>query len=147
MTSNEIIESNIPVAKSFAVRTPNEKIGGVLLSYHEIDPGIGCVSLTGRLDARNVPQIEMVFEFMTTAQKKPVIVDLGGVDLMNSVGLGMLITNANALRVHGARMILLNPQRRVERVIRIACVEQLLPIVRDMAEALKRFSSEQSSAL
>lgn len=142
MNPNEIVESNIPVAKSFAVRTPNEKILGVQLNYHEIESRIGYVCLTGRLDVRNVPQIEQIFEFMTTAQKKPVIVDLTGVDLMNSIGLGMLISNANALKLHGVRMILLNPQRRVERVIRIACVDELLPIVKDMDEALRKINPD-----
>lgn len=116
----------------------NKKNSGVLISYHDIESAVGCVSLAGRLDVRSVPQIEQVFESMTSLREKSVIVDLGGVELMNSVGLGMLISNANALSVHGARMILFNPQPRVAKVIRIAGVEQLLPIEYDLAAALKR---------
>ena len=74
---------------------------------------------------------------MTALQGKPVIVDLSGVDLMNSIGLGMLITAANSLKVMGAHLILFNPQPKVERVIRLACVDQLLPIVYDLTHAIK----------
>lgn len=116
----------------------HKKSSGVLISYHEIDSTVGCVSLVGRLDVRNVPQVEQVFESMTALRKKSVIVDLGGVELMNSVGLGMLISNANALSVHGARMTLFNPQPRVAKVVSMAGVEQLLPIEYDLAAALKR---------
>ena len=108
------------------------------LRYSEVEPGIGLVCLEGRLDVRAVPQIQNEFESRTASAKKPVIVDLSGVELMNSVGLGLLMANANSLRALGAAMILLSPQPRVEKVIRMASVEQLLPIVHDLHEALSR---------
>jgi|ERR1044071_2729360 len=114
---------------------------GASISYYEIEPNIVHVSLKGRLDVRHVPSIQDEFERITTSGKKPVIVDLSGVTLMNSVGLALLIENANALRVCQIPMILLNPGPRVERVIRIACVDQFLPIVYDLNEALRKIKT------
>ena len=131
--------------KRSSYRTLVEAKGGVLMSYFEVEAGVGCVCLIGRLDVRTVPQMERVFEFMTASQRKPVIVDLSGVELMNSIGLGMLITNANTLRFYGASMILLDPPPRVERVIRFASLDQLLPIVHSKAEALKRIKESATS--
>jgi len=107
------------------------------LSYCEIEPGIIGVILRGRLDVRRVPQIQDEFQRITTSGRKPVIVDLSEVELMNSVGVAMLVENANTLRASGIPMILLNPRPRVERVIRIAHLDQLLPIVHDLNEALR----------
>jgi len=49
----------------------------------------------------------------------------------------MLVENANILRASGIPMVLLNPKPTVERVIRIAYLDQLLPIVHDLNEALR----------
>lgn len=113
-------------------------IRGAHLSYSDVEPGIVGVALTGRLDVRSVPQIQDEFQRITLFGKKPVIVDLSGVELINSVGLAMLIENANAMRISGMPMVLLNPQMRVERVIRMAYLDELLPIVYDLNDALRK---------
>jgi anti-anti-sigma factor len=119
----------------------DSKVRGIQISYCEIEPGIGYVTLQGRLDIRNVPKVELIFEAMTATQQKDVIVNLQSVELLNSVGLGMLISNGNALSALGLRMILFHPQPRVERVIRLARVDSVLPIEHDLQSALKRIKS------
>jgi anti-anti-sigma factor len=121
--------------------TPTAAIRTARLSHCEIEPGIVGVVLRGRMDVRRVPQIEGEFQRITTSGKKPVIVDLSEVDLMNSVGVAMLIESANILRANGIPMILLNPRPRVEHVIRIAHIDQLLPIVFDLSEALTKIKT------
>ena len=71
------------------------------------------------------------------------IVDLSGVELMNSAGLGLLIASANMLSLYNKVMILLNPNPRVEHVIRIACLQPFLPVVFGMLEALKKIKGEK----
>ena len=66
------------------------------------------------------------------------IIDLSDVTLITSIGLGMLITSANALRLCSAPMILLNPARNVETVLEMAGVNDILPIEHDLNAALKR---------
>jgi anti-anti-sigma factor len=129
-------------------QTVDRKMASARVSYQEIDSGIGYIYLTGRLDVRTVPLIEAEFVALTAGQKKSVIVDLSGVELMNSAGLGMLISTANAMMRHGRHMALLYPKPRVERVIRIACLDMLLPIMHDLADAwirLKTGSEARSS--
>ena len=111
------------------------------ISSYEIEPNILCVRLSGRLDVRGVPQIESEFQRITTSGRNSVIVDLSEVELMNSVGLAMLIESANSLRDIGLPVILLNPGPRVARVIRIARVDQFLPIVHDLNEARKKIKA------
>ena len=110
------------------------------VSHSEVEPGIIAVVLTGRLDVRNVPHVEEEFRRITSSGK-PVIVDLSGVELMNSVGLAMLIEGANSMRACGAPMVLLNPRQRVEKVIRIASLDQMLPILSELNEAVRRIKT------
>ena len=132
------------VAGSSWVQTADEKMHGASIRYQGIESDIGYVSLIGRLDVRSVPQIEEEFQNTVVQPGKPVIVDLSGVELMNSVGLGMLIVAANCLTPHGIPLVLLKPQPKVERVIRMACVDALLPITHSLAEALKIIKADPS---
>jgi anti-sigma B factor antagonist len=120
--------------------TQDNKIIRAALKFTTLESGVNCVSLFGRLDILGVQQIESNFAMMTSTQRKSVIIDLARLELMSSIGLGMLISNANNLYAHGKRMVVLNPQKRVERVIRMAGLEQILPIVysvRDAFEVIK----------
>jgi anti-anti-sigma factor len=117
--------------------TQDNKIVRAALKFTTLDSGVGCVSLFGRLDILGVQQIESNFAMMTSTQRKSVIIDLARVELMSSIGLGMLIVNANNLYAQGKRMVVLNPQKRVERVIRMAGLDQILPIVYSVRDAFE----------
>jgi anti-anti-sigma factor len=111
------------------------------LKREEIQPGIVSILLTGRLDILGVQAIELKFTAMTSAERKYVIVDLSSVELMASMGLGMLIENAKTLKHHGKIMILLKPVPNVERVIRMAGLDEILPIEFELAEAINRIQA------
>ncbi len=106
---------------------------------HEwIAPDIGCVYLSGRLDIPGVQEFQLKFTVFTATQRKPVIIDLSDVTLITSIGIGMLISGAKALKTHGVPMILLNPQPNVRKVLEMACVHEILPIEQDLNAALTR---------
>ncbi|MCI0443229.1 STAS domain-containing protein [bacterium] len=119
------------------IETQQNRIPRAGLRYVTLKSGIGCIYLSGRLDILNVQQIESKFAVLTATQRKSVIVDLSNVELLSSIGLGMLISNANSLYGHCKRMVVLNPTPRVEKVIRIACLDVILPIAHDMHESLE----------
>jgi anti-sigma B factor antagonist len=123
--------------KTGEIETQDNRIPRAGVRFKVLESGIGCVSLSGRLDILGVQQIEMKFAVMTSTHGKSVIVDFNSVELLTSIGLGMLISNANVLYVQGKRMVVLNPQTRVERVIRIACLDQILPIAYSLREAIE----------
>jgi anti-anti-sigma factor len=121
--------------KAEDISTQENRIIRAALKFTTLESGVGCVSLFGRLDILGVQQIESNFAMMTSTQRKSVIIDLARLELMSSIGLGMLISNANNLYAHGKRMVVLNPQKRVERVIRMAGLDQILPIVYSVRDA------------
>jgi anti-anti-sigma factor len=108
------------------------------IRHEEIESDIGLIYLKGRLDIMGVEKIELKFTAFSSTQRKSVIVDLSDVELMNSVGLGMLISNAKTLRAHGKKMVLLKPDPHVQTVVEMAGVHELLPIEHDLTKAIAR---------
>lgn len=107
----------------------------------DLRPDVGRVYLSGRMDIAGVQETELKFTVLTSSQKKSVIVDLSAVELITSVGLGMLIRNANNLRAQGHSMIVFNPIPQVEKVLRMAGLGDLLPIEFDLQTALGRIQN------
>lgn len=66
------------------------------------------------------------------------IIDLSEVEMITSIGVGLLLENANALKRHAMPMILVNPRGRVEEVLKIAHVDKVLPIEQDVPAAILR---------
>lgn len=95
------------------------------------------VALIGRLDIEGVGRVETKFVAATATQRRPVIVDLSGVTFIGSLGIGMLVGAAHALKRHGAGMVLLDPQPFIERVFDVTHMEEAVPIVHGLAAALR----------
>jgi anti-sigma B factor antagonist len=95
------------------------------------------VALAGRLDVAGVSAVEVKFLAHTATRRKPAIVDLSGVTFLGSLGIGMLVGSAKSLALHGARMVLLDPQEMVEKTILVAKVAPIIPIVHGIEEARK----------
>jgi anti-anti-sigma factor len=95
----------------------------------------GRIALIGRLDINEVGAIETKFVTLTATQRRPVIVDLSGLTFIGSLGIGMIVAAARALKRHGAGMVLLDPQPFIERIFDIAHVGEAVPVVHGIEEA------------
>lgn len=129
------------------VRTIYGKIQRAQARLDAIEPAINFVYVWGRLDILGVRQIEHDFTEMIAPKGKSVVVDLSPVEQFSSIGLDLLIKNANALNSQGKFMILLNPQPHVEKIIRKRILDDLLPIEYDLSLALERIRIGESKNL
>ena len=59
------------------------------------------VALRGRLDATGVGDVELELAKQTVARRKPAIVDISSVEMLPSVGIGMLIKVARSMHSYG----------------------------------------------
>jgi anti-anti-sigma factor len=59
------------------------------------------VALRGRLDMTGVSDVELKLTAQTVARRKPAIVDICEVDVLASIGVGMLIRIARSMHSHG----------------------------------------------
>jgi anti-sigma B factor antagonist len=77
----------------------------------------------------------MRFTAATASESANVIVDLSGVEFMSSIGIGVLVRSANALKQRQGKIVLLNPQPSVFKVLEATQINTVIPIVYDMESA------------
>jgi len=100
------------------------------LDVAELENGITKVTLSGRLDIEGALKIDNEFNAVVEDKKK-VVVDLSEVAFIASLGIRTLITGEKAPANNGGKMVLLNPQPNVERVLRTSRVDTVIPIIED----------------
>lgn len=107
----------------------------MLLTVTELEDGIKKITLQGRMDIDGTQKIDMRLTAVTASESANVIVDLSGVDFMSSIGIGVLVRSANALKQRQGKIVLLNPQPSVFKVLEATQINTIIPIVYDMESA------------
>ena len=101
------------------------------LDVAAMENGITKVSLSGRLDLEGALKIDDEFKKIAE-EKKKIVVDLSEVTFIASLGSRTLFIGAKATTNNGGKMVLLNPQPNVEKVLRISNVDTVMPIIHDL---------------
>ena len=67
----------------------------------ELSDGLTHVALRGKLDTAGVGGVDLKLTSHLVTRRKPAIIDLREVPLITSLGIGMLVAIARAMRGHG----------------------------------------------
>ncbi|MGO8954290.1 MAG: STAS domain-containing protein [Rhodomicrobium sp.] len=110
------------------------------LDVLDLDNGITKLVLAGRMDIEGASAVDMQFSVIAGSRKK-VLVDLSDVTFMASIGLRTIMISAKAITSKGGKMVLLNPQPNVEKVLETTGINTIIPVVRDMQAALAAFGA------
>ena len=103
-----------------------------------VENGITKVVLTGSMNVQGALDVEPKFnELVKTTDK--VIVDLKDVHFLTSRGMRTLVMSAKSLREKGGKLVLVNPQAEVERAMKTAGIDTIIPIVPDLNAAIALF--------
>ena len=105
------------------------------MTIDTLESGNRCIRLAGRLDITGVQSVELQFTSHVAGSKKSVLVDISGIEFIASMGIRMLFTNARTLALHGAKIVIINPQPTVEETLKLAGVNSIIPIQHDLAAA------------
>jgi anti-anti-sigma factor len=100
----------------------------------DLDQGVTRIALDGRLDIAGAAAIDLRFNTVS-GSKRAIIVDMSRVSFIASMGMRTLVSGAKAARIKGGKMVLLLPASSVEKALRTASIDTLIPIFHDMAEA------------
>ena len=111
----------------------------LLIDTEEVIPGVTKLNLRGRLDAPGAQLIDATFAQLAGAQER-VVVDLSRVTFIASAGLRTLISAARALIARHGKMVCLDPDPLVEQVLVRSGVDRLIPVCRELSEALRQVS-------
>jgi anti-anti-sigma factor len=96
------------------------------------------VVLTGRLDSIGSAKVDLPFNAVAGANRH-VLVDMSAVTFVASIGIRTLMLGAKTIQRRGGKLLLLNPLQEVEHVLETIGVTDMLPIVRNEAEAMAAF--------
>ena len=101
--------------------------------------GVGLVTVTGSLNAPVVESFHTQFGewFDSQPDVKQVVVDLGGVSFIDSLGLGALISVFKRVAERGGDMRLVRPQQAVKLVLEITLTSRILHTFGSLEDALK----------
>ncbi|HRP68258.1 MAG TPA: STAS domain-containing protein [Turneriella sp.] len=71
--------------------------------------------VTGAMNSQNTHEVRR--KFLDAAAKNHVLLDLSGVDLIVSTGIGLLFEMSEQLARNGKKLVLIQPSARVQQVI------------------------------
>ena len=100
--------------------------------------GITKLVLTGSMDIKGALEVDPQFSEISKTKNK-VIVDLKDVDFLASLGMRTLVSSAKSLMEKGGKLVLVNPQAGVEKAIKSARIDTIIPIASDLNAAIALF--------
>ena len=96
------------------------------------------LALAGRLDIPAVNALQLRFTTEATVRRRPVILDLSGVELMTSYAMGMLVSAARTLIGHGASIVAFGAPPHVDLALRAIALDRVIALVPDLAAATQK---------
>ena len=87
-------------------------------------------TLTGEIDHHSAYLArEKMDEAIFLYRPKKAVIVLSEIDFMDSSGLGLILGRYNKLKGMGAELFLENPTPRIQKILYLAGVEKLIPII------------------
>jgi len=94
------------------------------------------VAVTGELDMATAPRLRQEVHRLTGQGRSRVVVDLAGVEFLDSTGLGVLVGILKRVRSHGGALRLVAPPEQVRRLLALTRLDQILDVYPDTASAV-----------
>ena len=103
------------------------------------------IILKGRMDILGNEEIDVKFSGMTASPRKLFIIDLSEVDFIASIGVRTLLFSAKAIHNRGGKIVILNPDSQVKKILLMTGVDTIMPIVDNLESALAAVNQEAST--
>ena len=87
------------------------------------------VSLTGKLTFSDNSAFQSVTELQENGKVKQIDLHLEHLEYIDSSGIGMLLVLKEKCDAIGATMTLSSPRGQVAKILRIACIDRVIPIL------------------
>ena len=101
------------------------------------DADVVILDLTGRLWILNLPLRDLM-NGLLSENKRHFVLNLAGVDYIDSSGLGQLISIWTSIRSKGGHMTILNPKKRVQRLFEVTRLIAVFEILQNEADAIQQ---------
>jgi anti-sigma B factor antagonist len=94
------------------------------------------ISVTGEIDVYTAPSLRERLNELVASGHYDLIVDMEGVEFLDSTGLGVLVGGLKRVRSHDGSLRLVCAQEKILKVFRITGLTKVFPIHATLAEAL-----------
>ncbi len=108
------------------------------IAERQVEPDITVVELTGRLAlGRESQRIETLVEDLVRKGTQRVVVDMTGVDHIDSAGIGMVALAAGKLKEIGGKLAIVAPEGRVLQLLTMTQMNMIVKVRPTVAEAIE----------
>jgi len=112
-----------------------------------IDPDITVFVISGRLNLGNsLMTIEVSIKRLIDEGTKKLVVDLGGLNFIDSSGIGMLVTCCGHMEQRGGRMRVAGAKGPVARALELVHFSRLAPLDTDVDASAQQLRADAATA-
>jgi len=94
------------------------------------------IAVGGEIDVYTAPKLREQLIDLVSAGQYHLVVDMEGVDFLDSTGLGVLVGGLKRVRAHDGSLRLVCTQERILKIFRITGLTKVFPIHASVDEAL-----------
>jgi len=103
--------------------------------------GTVIIELKGKLVGGPLSErMDRTLDNLLAQGKKNIIIDLGGINILNSSGMGILISGYSKVRDNGGSLKLANITNKIQGLLSITKLNQIFEIYNTTDEAVKSFN-------
>ncbi len=113
----------------------------MILTITELENGIKKIALGGRMDMYGTQDIETRLTVAAAVEKANIILDLSDVEFMASIGMGVIIRAANALRMQEGKIVIFNPRPGVRDALEKTLIHTVIPVTDNLESAISLLQS------
>ncbi|HEY0541262.1 MAG TPA: STAS domain-containing protein [Actinoallomurus sp.] len=111
------------------------------LEYTVTEDDIVCVVLAGSLDVATAPQVRDLLIRLIDEGRYRLVLELSGVDFVDSIGLGVFVGVVHRLRPHDGSLAVAAPSPQTRKVFEITQLVRVLPLFDSLGSAVEAVSS------
>lgn len=89
------------------------------------------IEVFGRIDAQGDPVLQRAIESALAGGRTRLLLDLHGVEYINSAGLRTLVSVYKRVRQQGGALVLINPTENVQRLLDLVGLDSVLEVFYD----------------
>ncbi len=107
------------------------------LEVDDSRPPYTVLAVTGEIDVYSAPRLREKLVELVSQGHRQIVVDLEGVDFLDSTGLGVLVGGLKRLRSHDGDLTLVCTQARILKVFEITGLTTVFRISASVDEAMQ----------
>ena len=97
------------------------------------------LAVTGEVDVATAPQLRQEAVRLAASGHTNLVIDLSGVDFLDSTGLGVIVGVLKRVRTHGGELAVAGAENHVRKVFEITRISDIVPMYATADDACASF--------